>query len=100
MISISTHHACWYLSTYLSESPAHIWEAGTLVIPVCEFAIPVDCPRRDAHVSFPSDCCAGIGSITASEGINDPSLLGGVPSCAHPDDLLDVLTAMKPCHHA
>ena len=79
----------------MSESPAHIWEASTLVIPVSEFTVPVDGPRGDAQVPFPSDCCAGIGSITAPEGINDPSLLGGVPSCTHPDDLLDVLTAVK-----
>jgi hypothetical protein len=66
-----------------------------LVIPVCEFAVPVDGPRGDAEIPFPSDCCAGIGSITAPEGINDPSLLGGVPRCTHEDDLLDKLTAVN-----
>ena len=88
------------LNICLSDLPAHIWEASTLFIPVCKFAVPVDGPRGDAQVPFPSDGCAGIGSITAPEGINDPSLLGGEPSCTHPDDLLDVLTAVESCHHA
>ena len=65
-----------------------------MVIPVCEFAIPVDGPWSDAQVTLPSNCCAGVRSITPPQGVNDPSLLWGVAGSTHPDDLLDVVTAV------
>ncbi len=73
--------------------PADIGKSSTLLIPVCEFAVPVDCPGGDAEVAFSGDCSAGVGSITASHSVNDPTLLGGVPRGTHPNDFLDVLTA-------
>lgn len=75
-------------------APADVREASTLVTPVCELAVPVDGPRGDAQIAFPSNGSARVGGITPSSCINDPSLLRGVSSCTHPNDLLDVLTAL------
>ena len=77
-----------------TASPADVWEACALVTPVCEFAVPVDGPWGDAQVPLPSDGCAGVGSITPPQGVNDPSLLWRVAGSTHPDDLLDVVTAV------
>ena len=72
--------------------PANLGKASALFIPVCQFAVPVDSPRRDAQVPFPSHCRAGVG-LTAPHGVNDSALLGRITRCTRPDDLLDVVTA-------
>ena len=56
-------------------SPAHVWEASALLIPVCELAVPVDSPGSDAQIPFPGDLGVGVGKVTPPHGVNHSSLL-------------------------
>ena len=56
-------------------SPADIWEASTLLVPVCQLTIPVNSPGSDAQIPFPCDLGVWIGKVAAPHGVNDTSLL-------------------------
>ena len=75
------------------DSPADVWKACTLLVPVCQLTIPVDSPGSDAQIPFPCNLGVRVRMIAAPHGVNDTPLLRRIASCTHPDDLLDVVTA-------
>lgn len=73
--------------------PADIGKASTLLVPISQFAIPVNGPRGDAQVPFSGHRGTGVGCLAAPGCVQNPTWLSRVAGSATPNNLLDVVTA-------
>lgn len=55
--------------------PADIGKASTLLVPISQFAVPVDGPRGDAQVPFSGHRGTGVSGLAAPGCVQNPTWL-------------------------